>query len=144
MPPDPPGKLAPVAHAKNAFGILSSSPPPQSQKCCAVPVSAMISQTVQCKSKERKVRRKLPKLCDISKKVNFRRYFDALIVPISLKFLADVRNFAWHFVPQTTTFHLKFHLCTQNFAQDFVWESEISHNSSFGGAKICATFRLLE
>ena len=36
MPPDPPRTLAPAARAKNAFGILFS--PPQSQKCCAVPV----------------------------------------------------------------------------------------------------------
>ena len=54
--------------------------------------------TVSCKSNH------LPKLCDISKRANFRRYFDAPIVPISLKFCSNVRNFAWHFVLWTTKF----------------------------------------
>ena len=59
------------------------------------------------------------KLCDISKEANFHRYFDAPIVPISLKFRANVRNFAWHFVS---------------------WLSEISRNSLFGDEinKSCA------
>ena len=45
---------------------------------------------------------------------NFRRYFDAPIVPISLKF------------------RVKFRLRKRNFARNFVWESEISRNSLFG------------
>ena len=68
----------------------------------------------------------------ILKKVNFRRYFDAPIVPISLKFRAKVRNFLWHFVPRTAKFHLKFRLGKRNFAQQFIW-----------GAKFRGTFRLL-
>ena len=86
--------------------------------------------TMLCKIKER---RNLPKLCDILKKANFRRYFDAPIVHISLKFRANVRNFAWLFVPRTTKFRLKFRLGKRNFAQQFIW-----------GVKFRGTFRLLE
>ena len=68
------------------------------------------------------------KLCYISKKANFQRYFDALILPISFKFRANVRNFAWHLVRRTKKFRLKFRSGKQNF----VWESKISRNSSFG------------
>ena len=49
----------------------------------------------------------LPKLCDISKKANLRRYFEALIVFVWLKFRANVWNCAWRFVPRTTKFRLK-------------------------------------
>lgn len=62
----------------------------------------------------------VPKLYIILKKANFRRHFDARIVPISLKFCANVRNFALDFVPRTTKFHLKYRL-----------GSEISWNISF-------------
>ena len=72
------------------------------------------------------------KLCDISKKANFHRYFDAPIVPISLNFRANVRNFAWHFASWTTKFRLKFRLGKRNFAQQFIW-----------GAKFHGTFHLL-
>ena len=89
--------------------------------------------TVLCKSNESEFRRNLPKLCDISKKANFRRYFDAPIVPISLKFRANVRNFAWRFVPRTMKFRLKFRWGKRNFAQQFIW-----------GTKFHGTFRLLE
>ena len=81
--------------------------------------------TVLCKIKESKFPRNLPKLCNISKKANFRRYFDTPIVHISLKFRANVRNFAWLFVPRTTKFRLKFRL-----------GSEISWNISFVGVEI--------
>ena len=66
--------------------------------------------TVSCKSNQSEFRRNLPKLCDISKKANFRRYFDAPIVPISLKFRSNVQNFAWHFVLRTTKFRGTFRL----------------------------------
>ena len=89
--------------------------------------------TMLCKIKESKFRRNLPKLCDISKKVNFRRYFNAPMVHISLKFRANVRNFTWLFVPRTTKFRLKFRLGKRNFAQQFIW-----------GVKFHGTFRLLE
>ena len=89
--------------------------------------------TVLCKINESKFRRNLPKLCDTLKKANFRRYFDAAIVPISLKFGANVRNFAWHFVPRTTKFRLKFCLGKRKLAQQFIW-----------GEKFRGTFRLLE
>ena len=52
----------------------------------------------------------LPKLYIILKKANFRRHFDTRIVPISLKFCANVQNFAWDFVPRTTKFYLKYRL----------------------------------
>ena len=65
------------------------------------------------------------KLCDISKKANFHRFFDAPIVPISLKFRANVRNFAWHFAPRTTKFHATVYL-----------GSEITWNISFVGVEI--------
>ena len=71
-----------------------------------------------CKIKESKFRRNLPKLCDISKKANFRRYFDAPIVHISLKFRANVRNFPLKF---RATVYLG---------------SEISWNISFVGVEI--------
>ena len=81
----------------------------------------------------------MPKLCDFSKKANFRRYFDAPIVPILLKFRANVRNFAWHFVPRTTKFRLKFRLGKQNFVSESATVylgSEISWNISFAGVEI--------
>ena len=85
--------------------------------------------TVLCKIKESKFPRNLPKLCDISKKANFRRYFDTPIVHISLKFRANVRNFAWLFVPRTTKFRLKFRATVY-------LGSEISWNISFVGVEI--------
>ena len=85
-------------------------------------------------------RRNLPKLCDISKEANFRRYFDAPIVPISSKFRAGVRSFAWHFVPRTAKFRTKFRLRKRNF----VWESEISSTISSERAKFRAPFRVGE
>ena len=63
-----------------------------------------------CKSNQSEFRWNLPKLCDISKKANFRRYFDAPIVPISLKFRSNMRNFAWHFVLRTTKFRATVYL----------------------------------
>ena len=81
--------------------------------------------TVLCKIKESKFQRNLPKLCDISKKAIFRQYFDAPIVHISVKFRANVRNFAWLFVPRTAKFRATFYL-----------GSEISWNISFVGVEI--------
>ena len=97
-----------------------------------------LNSTVLCKSNESEFRRifqqSLPILCDILKKVNFCPYFDAPIVPISLKRCGNVLNFAWHFVQRTMKFRTKFRLGKQNFA-----------NSLFGeGAKFRGTCRLLE
>ena len=81
--------------------------------------------TVSCKSNQSEFRRNLPKLCDISKKADFRRYFDAPIGPISLKFRSNVRNFAWHFVLRTTKFRTTVYL-----------GSEILWNISLVGVEI--------
>ena len=81
--------------------------------------------TVLCKSNESKFRGNLPKLCGILKKANFCRYFHAPIIPISLKFRANVRNFAWHFVPRTTKFCATVYL-----------RSEILWNILFVGVEI--------
>ena len=83
------------------------------------------SSTVSCKSNQSEFRQNLPKLCDISKKANFRRYFDAPIVPISLKFCSNVPNFTWHFVLRTTKFCATVYL-----------GSEIPWNISFVGVEI--------
>ena len=76
--------------------------------------------TVSCKSNQSEFRRNLQKLCNISKKANFRRYFDAPIVPISLKFRSNVRNFAWHFVLRTTKFHTTVYFGERNSVEHFV------------------------
>ena len=81
--------------------------------------------TVSCKSNQSEFRRNLPKLCDISKKANFRRYFDGTIVPMSVNFRSNVRNFAWHFVVPTTKFRTTVYL-----------GSEIPRNISFVGVEI--------
>ena len=95
-------------------------------------IFGLMGGTVLCKSNEGEFCRISTKLYNISKKGNFRRYFDALIVPISFKFRANVRNFAWHLVPWTKKFRLKFRSGKRNFARNFFWESKISRNSSFG------------
>jgi len=93
-----------------------------------------LNSTVLCKSNESEFQGNLPKLCVISKEAKFCRYFDEPIVPISLKFHANVRNFAWHFVPRW-----KFHLRKRNFVQQFIthmhwilkWFLSISKQATF-------------
>ena len=72
--------------------------------------ATQLNSATSCKSNQSEFRRNLPKLCDISQKANFRQYFDGPIVPISLKFRSNVRNFAWHFVLRTTKFHATVYL----------------------------------
>ena len=78
--------------------------------------------TVLCKSNESKFQRNFPNLCDISKKANFRSYYDAPIVPISLKFRANARNFSWHFVSWMSKFGLKFHSITFGVGAGWVFD----------------------
>ena len=98
--------------------------------------------TVLCKSNESEFRRifqqSLPILCDILKKVNFCPYFDAPIVPISLKLCGNVLNFAWHFVQRTMRINShEISFGKAKFRQQSIWGgSEISWNMSFVGVEV--------